>query len=64
LEEVAMEPTRCGQPGSSLYDELADTPAFTPQEPRPWPGTLDTAAIETIDNDRALTLLTQYEIGR
>jgi hypothetical protein len=63
LEEEGMDATQSGRPGSSLYDELADTPAFVSRGPRPWPGTMDTASIETIDNDQAMTLLTSYGIG-
>lgn len=52
-----MRTPRLNEPGaSSLYGELAAEPPFDSQTPT-GPGTLETAQIETIDNDRATALL-------
>jgi hypothetical protein len=46
----------------SLYRLLATAPPGAPSAAGPGPGTIETHAIETIDNDRALSLIAA--IGR
>ena len=47
----------------SLYEELAIQPISTSPGLGPGPGTLETSAIETIDNDRIAGLLV-FVLGR
>jgi hypothetical protein len=50
---------------SSLYRLLAITPSGLALSPGPGPGTIETSAIETIDNDRAaLSLMAALRSGR
>lgn len=46
-----------GTPAASLYDSSSIRPALSVSNPRPDPWTIETASVETIDNDRAALML-------